>query len=98
MPGITTKGTMKTNTCPCGQARAPRRRKYCSPCATLVPRLARIRWKREARARNRGAAAHLDPWRARTATEAAARAAYNAYMRVYMRSYRSRKEPQHAHL
>lgn len=80
--------------CSCGQPLAPRRRKYCERCAEFAARLARIHWKREQRARNRGTRAYLDPWRTRTETEAAAREAYNHFMRTYMRGYRERKAAQ----
>jgi predicted secreted protein len=88
-----TEGKMENDKrpCSCGEPLAPRRRKYCERCAQLAARLARIHWKRQQRVRNRGTRAYLDPWRTRTETEAAAREAYNRFMRAYMRGYRERK-------
>jgi hypothetical protein len=72
----------------CAQALPARRRKYCPTCAAEARRL----WKREQRRANRGSSYWLDHWVKQTGDLAAAREAYNGYMRDYMQRYRQRKK------
>jgi hypothetical protein len=74
-------------TCPCGRPKPHNHRKYCASCS----KRASVLWKRRHRAANRGTSYWLDPWLKLGGDERQARAAYNAYMRRYMREYRMRR-------
>jgi hypothetical protein len=52
--------------------------------------MASLLWKREQRCCSRGSRYWLDHWLKAEGTDEAARAAYNLYMRDYMRRYRAR--------
>ncbi len=81
---------MERSPCPeCGAPIPPRRRKYCSArCGRRLWNRELRRRARELRRRSRGIPPHLDFWLSKTADEATARAAYNAYMADYMRRRR----------
>jgi hypothetical protein len=72
----------------CGSGLPAGRRKYCSR------RCGRRSWRRALRrASSGGTPPHLDHWIKQTDDVAAARAAYNTDMAVYMRLYRRERRP-----
>jgi hypothetical protein len=80
--------SMETNpTCPCGKPLPPRHRKYCAEHSHLAGLL----WKRLQRQACCGTRYWFDHWLKAEGSEAAARDAYNAYMRDYMRRYRAKQ-------
>ena len=71
----------------------PRRhRSYCAEHSTLSAAL----WKRERRRLDRGSRYWLDAWINQSGSEDAARKAYNAYKREYMRRWRKKRAERSA--
>jgi hypothetical protein len=80
-----------TPACSCGRPLPPRHRRYCGDCSLHASAL----WKRARRRSDHGTRYWFDHWLKVHGSEAAAREAYNLYMRNYMRRYRAQRHRNH---